>query len=54
VQGRSLYLNPNLELRENYEVSADPDAFIEERGAALRRASQSMARTLVSAILEGF
>ncbi len=53
-QGRSLYLNPNLEQRENYEVSADPDAFIEERGAALRRASQSMARTLVSALLEGF
>lgn len=54
VQGKSLYLNPNLEQRESYEVSADTDAFIEERGAALRRASQTMARTLVSAILEGF
>lgn len=54
VQGKSLYLNPNLEQRETYEVSADPDAFIEERAAALRRAGQSMAETLVSAILEGF
>ena len=54
TEGRSLYQNPNLEQRENYEVSADPTAFIEERGAALRRASDSMARTLVSALLEGF
>ncbi len=54
VQGRSLYLNPNIEQRETYEVSADPNAFIEERGAALRRASRTMAGTLVSAILEGF
>ena len=54
VRGKSLYLNPNLEQRETYEVSADPDAFIEERGEALRRASRTMAGTLVSAILEGF
>lgn len=54
VQRKSLYLNPNLEQRETYAVSADPDAFIEERGAALRRAGRSMASALVSAILEGF
>ena len=52
--GRVLYDNPRLENRERYEVSADPEAYVEERQAALERASQSMARTAVSAILEMF
>lgn len=52
--GAALYQNPNLEHRERYEVSADPEAYFEERQAALARASESMARTVVSSILEGF
>ena len=52
--GRVLYQNPNLQHRERYEVSADPRAYLEERQAALTRSSQSMARELVSAVLEGF
>ena len=52
--GAAVYQNPGLELRDRYEVSADPEAYFEERQAALLRTSESMARTLVSAVLEGF
>lgn len=52
--GESIYQNPNLELRDRYEVSADPEVYFEERQAALQRSSEAMARTLVSAVLEGF
>ncbi len=53
-RGEPVYENPQLEHRERYEVSFDPEAYFEERQAALLRSSQSMARTLVSAVLEGF
>jgi len=53
-KGQAIYQNPGLEHRERYEVSFDPEAYFEERQAALLRSSQSMARTLVSAVLEGF
>lgn len=53
-QGLPIYENPSLEHRERYEVSFDPEAYFEERQSALQRSSQSMARTLVSAVLEGF
>ncbi len=52
--GRELYSNPDLTHRETHEVSADPDAYLDEREAALRRASRTMASTLVSAVLSGF
>lgn len=52
--GETLYNNPNLEFRDRYEVSADPEVYFEERQAALERSSEAMARTLVSAVLEGF
>ena len=52
--GQPIYQNPNLEHRERYEVSINPEAYFEERQAALARSSQSLARTLVSAVLEGF
>lgn len=52
--GEPIYQNPNLEFRDRYEVSADPQAYFEERQAALERSSEAMARTLVSAVLEGF
>ena len=54
ASGEVIYHNPNMEHRDRYEVSASPDAYFEERQAALSRSSQSMARTLVSAVLEGF
>ncbi len=52
--GAALYQNPSLEFRDRYEVSADAEAYFEERQAALLRSSEAMARTLVSAVLEGF
>lgn len=52
--GKQIYVNPNFEARERYEVTTDPEAYLEERQAALVRSSQSAARSLVSAILEGF
>ncbi len=52
--GSVLYLNPDLAHRENYEVSDDPEAYVNERQAAIERASRSIAATLVSAVLSGF
>ncbi len=52
--GAELYSNPDLTHRETYEVSADPEAYVNERDAAMRRASRTMAATLVSAVLSGF
>lgn len=51
---QELYLNPDLTHRETHEVSADPNAYVNERDVALQRASRTMASTLVSAILSGF
>jgi hypothetical protein len=53
-KGVPIYENPSLDHRERYEVSFDPEEYFEERQSALLRSSQSMARTLVSAVLEGF
>ena len=52
--GKILYQNQNLESRERYEVSIDPRAYFEESEVAVERMSRSVARNLVSAILEKF
>jgi Lipopolysaccharide-assembly len=52
--GQVLYDNPNFEYRERYEVSTDANAYFEERQSALVRSSEATARSLVSAVLEGF
>jgi len=52
--GKVLYQNQNFEARERYEVSIDPRAYFEESEAGLDRMSRSVARNLVSAILENF
>ena len=52
--GSELYSNPDLSHRETYEVSADPETYVNERDAAMLRASRTMASTLVSAVLSGF
>ena len=52
--GGELYSNPDLSHRETYEVSADPESYVNEREAAMLRASRTMASTLVSAVLSGF
>ena len=52
--GSVLYENPLMEFRERYEVSTVPEAYFEEREAAIVRTSQIMARSLVSSVLSGF
>lgn len=52
--GAELYSNPDLVHRETYEVSADAESYVNEREAAMVRASRTMAATLVSAVLSGF
>ncbi len=54
ADGSELYGNPDLMHRETYEVSADAETYVNERESALRRASQTMASALVSAVLSGF
>ena len=54
LDGSAIYINPDLAHRENYEVSDDPEAYVNEREAAIERASRSLAAALVSAVLTGF
>jgi len=42
------------EFRERYEISVDPAAYFDESGTAMQRVSRDVARSAVSAILEGF
>jgi RNase P/RNase MRP subunit p29 len=52
--GKVIFNRPNMEVSERYEVSVDPSQYFEESDIALDRASQSVARQVVSAILEDF
>lgn len=52
--GRILFDRPNLEFRDRYEISIDPQQYFDESQPALRRLSRDVARTVVSAILESF
>lgn len=54
ADGSVLYSNPDLAHRENYEVSSDPESYVNEREAAIQRTSRSLAASLVSAVLSGF
>jgi len=54
ASGQSLFRRERMEFRERYEISVDVDAYFEESDPALERLSHDVARTLVSAILEGF
>lgn len=52
--GKVLYARPDFEIRERYEISTDQRAYVEESDAALDRLSQSVARMVVSGVLEKF
>jgi len=52
--GAVLFSRPNLEFRERYEISVDPNTYFDESDAALERLSRDVARSVVSAILENF
>lgn len=52
--GQVLFTRPGMEFRERYEISVDPRAWFEESDTAMERLSRDVARTVVSAVLEGF
>ena len=52
--GKVLFTRPGMEVRQRYEVAADPKDYFDESGTALERISKDVARTVVSAILQGF
>jgi hypothetical protein len=52
--GKVLFDRPTLDARQRYEISIDQVAYLEESAVALERLSREVARTAVSAILEGF
>lgn len=52
--GKVLFDRPGMEVRERYEVSLDPTSYFDENEFAMRRLSQDVAKTIVSAILENF
>jgi len=52
--GKVLFDRPNVEFRERYEISVNPQQYFDESQAALGRLSKDVARTVVSSILENF
>jgi hypothetical protein len=52
--GNVLFSRPAFEVRERYQISTDPAQYLEESDPALNRASQQVARQVVTAILENF
>jgi hypothetical protein len=52
--GKVLFIRPNLEFRDRYEISTDPGQYLDESQGTLQRLSRDVARTLVSAVLANF
>ncbi len=52
--GKVLYTRPVFDWKQQYEISTDPRAFVDESAVALDRLSRDVARMLVSGILENF
>jgi hypothetical protein len=52
--GQVLFERPGAEFRERYEISLDPAAYFDESGTAMERLSRDVARSVVSAIMNGF
>jgi hypothetical protein len=52
--GAVLFSRSGAEFRERYEIATDPQAYFDESGTGMERLSKAVARSVVSAILEGF
>lgn len=52
--GKVLYTRPAFESKQQYEISVDPRAFVDESESAMDRLSRDVARSVVSGILENF
>jgi Lipopolysaccharide-assembly len=49
-----LFSRPNMEFRQNYELSVDPRVYFDESDVAMDRLSRDVARSVVSAVLANF
>jgi outer membrane lipopolysaccharide assembly protein LptE/RlpB len=49
-----LFSQPNMEVRQSYQISTNPQQYFDESGTALARISKDVAHSVVSAILEKF
>ena len=54
LTGKVIFSRPTAEFREGYEISTDPQQYFDESGTAIQRLSRSVARSVVTAILENF
>ena len=54
TSGKTLFSRPNMEVRERYQVSTNPQQYFDESGTAILRLSRDVAQSVVSAILENF
>ncbi len=52
--GKTLFTRPNMEVRERYQISTNPQQYFDESGTAIQRLSKDVAQSVVSAILENF
>jgi hypothetical protein len=52
--GAVSFSRPNMEFRQNYELSVDPKAYFDESDPAVDRLSRDVARSVVGAILANF
>jgi outer membrane lipopolysaccharide assembly protein LptE/RlpB len=52
--GKVLINKPSLEFHQPYEISVNPTQYFDESEAAMKRLSDDVAKTVVSAILEQF
>jgi outer membrane lipopolysaccharide assembly protein LptE/RlpB len=51
--GKVLFSRNGFEFRQRYEIATDPHQYFEESSTAIERLSRDVARSLVSAILQG-
>ncbi len=52
--GKVIFERPNIEFRERYEISVNPQQYFDESQVAAQRLSRDVGHTIVSAILEAF
>jgi hypothetical protein len=53
-QGQTLWNNPNIVFREQYQASTDPGSFFSEDTPAVQRVARDFSRSLVSGLLEAY
>lgn len=52
--GKTLFERPNVEYRQQYEISVNPQQYFDESQPAAQRLSRDVAHSIVSAVLESF